>query len=135
MRLKSNLDFDSKTQQIKFTFKLIALIETNFYLNKNVSKIFFAKSEIKLTIKLVDSNDNCPEFLTKSLPKNYQLQISSETLKTDENAIIFFPVLRDLDSGKNSEIVFKLIGISGSEKHFEIDSKSGEVFFLLYLII
>lgn len=110
-----------------FTFKLIALIDADFFLNENVRKKFSTKSEVRLIIKLIDSNDNCPQFLPKSLPKGFHLQITSGLPKTESDSIIFRPVVHDIDSGKNGKIVFKLIGVSGSENHFDIDVKSGEV--------
>lgn len=135
MRLKSNLDYDLQTQKKEFKYKLIAFIESKFYINENLPKIFFTKTELILIIKLFDINDNCPEFLAESLPKNFQLEINDKALKTNDDRIIFRPLVRDLDSGKNSEIVFKLIGVSGSENHFKINPITGEVifFFLLFL--
>lgn len=124
LRLKTSLDFENKHIQKNWDLTIIASIE-----NKNPISV-----ENNIRFELVDSNDNCPDFY--NLPENFRVYLKTRIPKTPTESIIFTPKVRDADQGENAQIIFKLIGVEGSENYFDINFTNGQViYYYFYLLL
>uniref|UniRef100_A0A915D922 Cadherin domain-containing protein n=1 Tax=Ditylenchus dipsaci TaxID=166011 RepID=A0A915D922_9BILA len=125
LRLKSQLDYDDPQQQHVFDCSVIAGLFHNSQTHLNSKTLATPKVEHRVSLQLQDANDNCPEFL--QVPSNYLVSVESKQPKTPADAVIYKPVVRDVDRGVNGQLVFKLLGVEGSENFFQINSSTGWV--------
>lgn len=132
LRLKSSLDFDNPKQQKTFQCTIVAnllLNDKHHPVKSSLTKEIVIKAERKVILKLADANDNCPKFSQQSIPKNFIINLKSREPKTPTDAVIFKPQVTDADVGDHGKIVYKMIGLDGSDEYFDIDPRNGQVRF------
>ncbi|CAK5055660.1 unnamed protein product [Meloidogyne enterolobii] len=106
LKLISSLDYENPLHQKQFNFSIVAQLE----LGNSKKSLKLQSTPLEIKINLLDFNDNCPEFL--EIPLNNLIIIEEKHLRplTSSDNIIWKAKARDLDEGKNSEIIYKIIG-------------------------
>ncbi|KAI1730641.1 cadherin domain-containing protein [Ditylenchus destructor] len=130
LRLKSSLDFDNPKQQKTFQCTIVAnllLNDKHHPVKSSLTKEVVIKAEHKVILKLADANDNCPKFSPQSFPKDFVINLKSREPKTPTDAVIFKPQVTDADVGDHGQIVYKMIGVEGSDAYFDIDPRNGQI--------
>ncbi|KAE9554056.1 hypothetical protein FO519_002752 [Halicephalobus sp. NKZ332] len=107
LKIKEKLDYETSKS---YEFTVIAKLE-GF---EDVKESF----PVKVTV--IDSNDNCPDFI--KVPENFKVLLPSPKNGTK----IFEIKAVDSDSGENGKVFYKLRS-SGNLSNFEIDSESGVI--------
>ncbi|XP_023421353.1 protocadherin-11 X-linked isoform X2 [Cavia porcellus] len=109
--IRPNISFDREKQE-----------SYTFYVKAEDGGRVSHSSTAKITINVVDVNDNKPGFVVPSSNHSYELVLPS----TNPGTVIFKVVATDNDTGLNSELRYSIVG-GNTKGLFVIDQKTGNI--------
>ncbi|XP_013362798.1 PREDICTED: protocadherin-11 X-linked [Chinchilla lanigera] len=109
--IRPNISFDREKQE-----------SYTFYVKAEDGGRVSHSSTAKVTINVVDINDNRPDFVVPPSNHSYELVLPS----TNPGTVVFKVVAIDNDTGMNSELRYSIVG-GNTKGLFVIDQKTGNI--------
>ncbi|XP_050427900.1 cadherin-89D [Adelges cooleyi] len=116
---------DSPDREITPTLTVVVQVDVTTRKGKSSFAVHskgqdIALNEARIVLKVLDQNDNSPSFINGTMPV-----IAAVSSSTSYGTPVITVQATDPDAGINSDIRYEMVGASGENKYFSVDSHTG----------